>query len=701
MKQVIIAEKPSLGRNIAQALGLKKRGNGYIEGEKYIVSWAFGHLFELSNVDDYYDKKMKWKDVPLPYIPSKFKFKLKENKGIAEQFNILKKLIEREDVDGIINCGDADREGQIIVDIIIKETKTKKDVYRLWLPEQTEETIRKEVENMKLNKEYIKLAFEGYSRTLMDWLFGINLTRHITLKSGQLMPVGRVLIPVLKFIYDRDISIEKFVKEKYIQLESQCEKDNVKFKLTLPTKFSLVGKNKEKDKADKKMEELNKLEGIVLSKEEKNIKKQPSKLFSLSTLQAQLSKKNKIDFKSSLEVIQKLYENGYITYPRTNTEYLAENEKNKVKQLINALSKKHNVKFKNSKKIFDDSKVESHSAIIPTMKFPKNNLSEKEQIIYKTIIYRFISNFLAEDTVTAKVVVTIGLIGDKPAKEKFKLSGESIVSEGFYKYEPATFDNKLPNFVKDDKFKVDFKQVTKETKPPRKVSERELSAHLKNPFKKDSDTEEDEYKAMLKGVEIGTEATRTGIIENAKKYEYISQKGSNFSVEQLGKTVIETLDKLNIDLYKGKTVEFSILLKDVYKGNSSINDTINKVSEELKYIINQKIEIPKVYNDSDREVIGICPRCGKNIYENSKAFYCVGYRDTPKCGFSLWKLTKFKSLEIKISKARAKKLIKGETIVVKKLKGKDKKTYTGEFKLDDTGKYVNLKLEKFTEELQK
>ncbi|MCK5779444.1 MAG: DNA topoisomerase, partial [Psychrilyobacter sp.] len=393
MKKIIIAEKPSLGRNIAKALGLNKRGNGYIEGEKYIVSWAFGHLFGLSNVDDYYNKKMKWKDVPLPYVPSKFKFKLKENKGIAEQYNILKNLIEREDVDGIINCGDADREGQIIIDLIIKEAKTKKEIYRLWLPEQTEETIRKEVGNMKLNKEYVKLASEGYSRTLMDWLFGINLTRYITLKSGQLMPVGRVLIPVLKFIYDRDISIEKFIKEKYIQLESRCEKDKVEFKLTLPTKFSLVGKNKEKDKADKKMEELNRLEGIVLSKEDKNIKKQPSKLFSLSTLQAQLSKKNKIDFKNSLEVIQKLYENGYITYPRTNTEYLAVNEKGKVKQLIKALSGKHNVKFKDSKKIFDDEKVESHSAIIPTMKFPKNNLNAIELIIYKTIIYRFISNF--------------------------------------------------------------------------------------------------------------------------------------------------------------------------------------------------------------------------------------------------------------------------------------------------------------------
>ena len=274
--------------------------------------------------------------------------------------------------------------------------------------------------------------------------------------------------------------------------------------------------------------------------------------------------------------------------------------------------------------------MESHSALIPTLKFPRNNLGGKELIIYKTILNRFLTNFVAEETITAKVIVTIGV-----GKDRFKLTGESVVQEGFYKYESATFDNKLPNFIEGDTFKVEFKKILKETKPPKKVSERELAAHLKNPFKKSTDTEEDEYRAMLKGIEIGTEATRTGIIENAKKYEYISQKKSNFSVEPLGIKVIETLDKLNVDLYKTKTVEFSKLLKQVYKGNSSIQDTIDLVTMELEKIIKQNIEIPRVYNDSDREIVEVCPRCGKNIYENSKGFSCVGYRDTPTCNFTL------------------------------------------------------------------
>jgi DNA topoisomerase-3 len=297
--------------------------------------------------------------------------------------------------------------------------------------------------------------------------------------------------------------------------------DKTDFKLILPTKFSLVGKGKQEqeEKAEKKLEELNKLEGIIKKVENKEVKKQSPKLFSLSTLQSQLSKKDKMNFKTSLEIIQKLYENGHVTYPRTNTEYLAINEKGKVKQLIKAMSGKHNLKFRDTKKIFDDDKVESHSAIIPTLKFPKNSLGANELKVYKTILNRFLANFVAEDTVTAKVIVTIGV-----GKDKFKLTGESVVKEGFYKYEPPTFDNKLPNFVEGDSFKVDFKKILKETKPPKKVTERELAGHLKNPFKKDTDTEEDEYKAMLKGIEIGTEATRTGIIENAKKYEYVSQK---------------------------------------------------------------------------------------------------------------------------------------------------------------------------------
>jgi len=700
MKRLIIAEKPSLGKTIASAIGAKgkkggkERGTGWIEGKDYIITWAFGHIFALKDVDDYIGKKTSWKKVPLPYIPSPFKFKPKQNKGALEQIKIIKELASRKDVGEIVNCGDADREGQIIIDTILRELKIKKPILRLWLPEQTNETIKSELKNLKENKNYHNLASEGYARTCMDWLMGINLTRYLTLKTGKLMPVGRVIIPILKFIYDREESINNFVPEKYFTCESEQEKGGTKFKLSLKKKF------KEKEKAKEKCESLNSLEAVVVKKDKKSIKKQAKKLFSLSTLQSELSKKNKIPFKDSLEVIQKLYENGYITYPRTNTEYLAENEKGKVKSVLEKLSKDHNVKFKNSKKIFDDSKIESHSAITPTTKFPTlNALTDREKKIYLTIRNRFISNFLNEETVTEKVILEIEV-----GKDKFKLVGETIVKEGFFKYEPQKIDSLLPNLKVGENFSVNFNLQEKETKPPKRVSERELATYLKNPFRKETDTEEEEYRAIMSGVEIGTEATRTGIVENAKKYEYIRQEKSSFYLEPFGKTVIEVLNKLNINLYSKKTVEFSKDLKRVYHLELTVKDVVSRIREELVEIVKQDIKIEKLESSyskewkgkqPEKEKIATCPRCGMDIYEGEKAFYCSSYFTEKKCGYTLWRNQKI--LPRKLSKTNAKKLISGERLLFDKLKSKAGKEYSAYIKLEDTGKYVNLKLDGFLE----
>ncbi|MGL4392955.1 MAG: DNA topoisomerase, partial [Fusobacteriaceae bacterium] len=344
--KLIIAEKPSLAKNIANALGASKRGDGYIENDKYIISWAFGHLFTLKNIDDYLGRKCKWNEVELPFIPEPFEFKIKTKKdlktkqekidaGVKHQVEILRKLSARQDVTEIVNAGDADREGQIIIDIIVQQIKCSKPVMRLWLPEQTESTIKNQIENLDSNGKYYTLAQEGYARTYMDWLFGINLTRYVSVKVNKLLPIGRVLIPVVKFIFDREMEIRNFVKKKYFQLESKTEKDGVEIPLTLKTKKF---EENEKDAAENLANHLNSFKGIVKEIEKKAIKKQPSKLFSLSKLQTQLSKKNKIDFTTSLDVIQNLYEKGYITYPRTNTEYLAENEKDKVKEIIKTFS---------------------------------------------------------------------------------------------------------------------------------------------------------------------------------------------------------------------------------------------------------------------------------------------------------------------------------------------------------------------------
>jgi DNA topoisomerase len=685
MKKLIIAEKPSLARNIASALNVRVSKEGYMENEKYIVSWTFGHLFKLRDVDGYVGEKRKWSEVKLPFFPEKFEFDLKNDLGIKKQYKILNNLINSNEVDEIVNAGDADREGQIIVDIIINAIKTDKKIKRLWLPEQTEETIRKAINNLEDNSKYKNLHNEGLARTYMDWLMGINLTRYISLKANTLFPVGRVLIPVIKHIYDKDLAIKNFIPEKYFTIESETMCNGTLLKLICDKKYNLL----ELEKAKSYSYELNRNKGIVKDITEKEIILNPPKLFSLSKLQSKLSKENKISFAKSLEIIQNLYEKGFITYPRTNTEYLAEEEKDKVRELIKLYSD-YELVFKDSKKIFDSSKIESHSAVMPTLKVPDmNSLDLEEKIIFETIRNRFISNFLKEQAIINQTEIKIAV-----GNEIFNLKGKSVKQEGFLKYENQKIDNKLPYFEINQKIDVDFKVVDKLTVPPKKVTEENLSNYLKNPFRKEKNQENEddtqEYREIMKGVEIGTEATRTGIIENAKKYGYITSGKQNFSITEKGIKLIELLDLLHINLYAEKTVEFSMLQKDIYNNRKTVDDIIEKTKSELQNIINRDAEVEKL--EKEMEVIGKCPKCNSNIYENSKSYYCSNYKKG--CKTSLWKEASYFGQKIKISKDNAKKLLRGEQVVFK-IKSKSGKEYNAHFGIEINGDYLNLQRKDF------
>lgn len=681
--KLIICEKSTLGKTVAKAIGIEKWEDGYVKcKDEYIVTWAKGHLFQLYDVDDYEEKKLKWEEIPLPYFPQEFLYKLKTDKEgwFKKQFSTIKKLIKEYKIDTIVNCGDADREGQIIVDIIADKLDWKGSMKRLWLPEQTEQTIRKQLLKLEDNSKYINLANEGYARTFMDWLLGINLSVYITNKTGQYMNVGRVMIPIVKYIYDRDIAIKNFTKSTYYQAESITEKDGIKVTLT---------KNKKYENKQECDEIVNSLPStaIVTKIEKKEIKKTPKKLFSLSNLQSELSRKNKISLKTSMKVIQSLYEDGYITYPRTNIEYLSEEEMDKVQAIIDTI-KGIPLKVVKTKRIFDNSKIESHSAITPTVKVPTDDdFSELEALVYNTIKNRFIANFLDEETLVEKTTITIQV-----GSEEFKLKGETIKKEGFLKYNPEKIENQLPNLEEKEEFQVNFKTVEKETQPPKKITEEDLLNYLKNPFRTEKTTEDEEYAAILKGVTIGTEATWTPTIEKCKETGYISLKGSNYSIELLGEKLIESLDKLHINLYKDKTVEFSEMQKKVYKGEETIENLLNLTRKEIEAIVNSNIEIEKVSRDEVKEIIGFCPRCGKPIFESDKSFYCSGYKDEEnKCDFTLWKEQKFPNT--KITKANAKTLLSGKTIHLKKLKSKTGKEYEADFKLKDDGtKYIHLEL---------
>ena len=433
--KLIIAEKPSLARNISDSIGNMKRKDGYFEGEEYIVTWAFGHLFSLCDIETYSpqpDGSTRWTMSNLPCFPEKFRFELKRAKdktvdsGVKKQFDIISGLCKREDVDTLINAGDADREGEIIIRICVQNAlKSEKAFKRLWLPDQTKETILEALSDLKDAAEYDRLADEGFARTYIDWLYGVNLTRYATLKTGTLMRIGRVIIPIVKAIYDRDMSIKNFRSDIYYALVSKTDIDGTELELTSKHKFS---KN-ELERAKRACAVLNANPGVVTEVKSKKDTLAPGKLYSLSKLQSMLGKKYKMSMEQSLKTVQDLYERGYVTYPRTNSEYLATAEQGKIKEIISLVSSLgYPVEFKFKKTIFDDSKIESHSALTPTRKIPsKSDLNESESIVYSAIMRRFVAVFCKEECKIQKTEITI----DASGKEEYTVKGNVMLERGW------------------------------------------------------------------------------------------------------------------------------------------------------------------------------------------------------------------------------------------------------------------------------
>ena len=366
----------------------------------------------------------------------------------------------------------------------------------------------------------------------------------------------------------------------------------------------------------------------------------PGKLYSLSTLQSFLGKKYKMSMAESLNIIQKLYEEGYLTYPRTNSEYLATAEKDKMRAIISNVAKLgYPVKFKDSKSIFDDSKIESHSALTPTYKIPAaDKLSEKEREVYSTVFRRFVAVFCAEECVAQKSEIKIK-VGDF---EEFSLKGTVILEPGWTKYDDYSGKNKfLPNLAVGDAVNVNFAPAEKETTPPKHYTIETLNKYLKNPFKDDKarakDLEEmgevddaDDYKAIFEGLELGTEATRTGIIDNAKNSGYITLKKDVYTILEGGEHLIESLSRLGIAMDKYKTSEMGKALKKVYRGEITAYDSVKLAEREIADIFKagtNSATPERVETGSLGEIAGVCPLCGKNVIRGRVGYGCMGYVD--------------------------------------------------------------------------
>ena len=618
-----------------------KKADGYFIGGEYILTWVFGHLFSLADIEYYSpnpDGTNRWSIKNIPCFPEKFVFELKKSPttkkvdaGVKKQFETIKTLINRDDVDMIINAGDADREGEIIIRICVEEANAVgKPFKRLWLPDQTPETIRKALSEVKDESEYENLANEGYARTYIDWLYGVNLTRFATLKNGKLLRVGRVIVPIVKAIYDRDMAIRNFKPEIYYGIVSKAITNGEEIELASKEKFDKNELNKAQELCDK----YNSSDAVVTAKKKKKDTLRPGKLYSLTKLQNVLGKKYKMSMEKSLKIVQDLYEKGYVTYPRTNSEYLATAEKDKIRTILSSVSKiGYPVKFKDAKTIFDDSKIESHSALTPTYKIPKKtDLSPDEFTVYSTIMRRFVAVFCAEECVTEKTEIKIDVGG----YEEFTLKGTVIREPGWTKYDDYSKKDKiLPNLEKGDKVNVDFKPTEKETQPPKHYTIETLNNYLKNPFKEDKkkasedENDEEEYRAIFEGLELGTEATRTGIIDNAKKSGYIELKKDVYKILPDGENLIESLIRMNISMDKYKTAEVGKALKKVFKGEFSIDDSIDIAKNEISAVFAKRDVAPEFDTDDGfiGDIIGKCPMCGRDVVRTSFGYGCSGYKE--------------------------------------------------------------------------
>lgn len=700
----IIAEKPSLAKNIVNAIdGKMKTSTGYYYNDQYIVTYVYGHLFELYNIEQYnpeYKKgdKVRWSFENLPFYPNPFKFGLKTDKGSIEQFKIIRELVNREDVDTIVNAGDSDREGEIIIRILLQYAlKSEKVINRLWMPDQTPKTIKKELEIMRLDTEYDSLANEGLARTYLDWLFGINLSRYATLKSGKLLRVGRVIAPIVKVIYDKEMEIRNFIPRKYYALISKTEELGEKVELVSMHEFDLnsdENKNKEvllhaKEVSNKYNAKKCKVTNIV--SEPKVIP--PGKLFSLSDLQGVLGKKFKFSMDKSLSIVQSLYEKGFVSYPRTPSNYLASNEKEKFKEIISSFQKlDKNIIFKDTKFIFDDSKIESHSAITPTYKIPhKSDLTEDEAKVYSVIVNRFFAVFAKDPCIVQRTTIDLDLEGE----EQFKLNGDVLSSKGWTEFEPREKKDKLlPNFQIGDEFDVNFKPVLKETKSPKRYSTDSLNNFLKNPFKdrlqkkKEEEEEKDdsiivddseEVKAMFEGVELGTEATRSGIINNAIKQKYISLKNNLYYIEEDGEYYVNTLEQLKIHMPKEKTAELGKSLKKVYRGELSIDECLELAKKEIDEVFNQRAVLADGMG-INLEVCS-CPYCKNGMIKGTKFGYFCSNEECKK-GISL--SNRFlSSIGVKVSPGLVRILFEEKEVYLKNLKSsKTGKIYNAYLKMD-------------------
>tara|TARA_R110001583_G_scaffold123082_1_gene274385 strand:+ start:5354 stop:7696 length:2343 start_codon:yes stop_codon:yes gene_type:complete len=705
--KVCIAEKPSVAREIAAVLGANTKRDGYYEGNGYAVTYTFGHLCTLFEPNDYKPYWKSWDLNNLPMLPEKFQTKVVSNDGIQKQFNIVKSLFDKATV--IINCGDAGQEGELIQRWVINQAEYKGKVERLWISSLTTEAIKEGFQNLKPAENYDNLYYAGFSRAIGDWLLGMNATRLYTVKHGgykQMLSVGRVQTPTLAMLVNRFKEIENFIPQPYWELQT----------LYRDTLFNCEeGRFLKKEEGEIFANKVKESDFEIVSITKKKGTEYAPKLFDLTGLQVYCNNKFSFSADETLKIVQKLYEQKAVTYPRVDTTFLPNDVYPKIEGILKNLTKYSALiqpllgkKIKKSSKVFDDKKVTDHHAIIPTG--VQVNLQYAQQQVYDIITKRFIGVFY-EDCKVANTAV-IGKADDVT----FKTNGKEIVEKGWRvvfdtstplttksNSEEKTATGILPTFEKGEKGSHIPSFLEKQTKSPSYYTEATLLRAMETAGKQ---VDDDDLRELMKENGIGRPSTRANIIETLFRRKYIERKKKQLIPTQTG---IQLIDTIQNELLKSAelTGRWEKRLKEIEQGTFNAGTFIKnmkKMVDELVYEVRSetvRANISAVTSAKKKQISastgmtaekakGItsekCPKCKTGtILKGKTAYGCSNYKNG--CHLKL----PFTYLDKKISENQYIRLLqKGCTVNLKGFKTEAGKM-EGLVRFDEQ---FNLKLEK-------
>lgn len=578
-----ITEKPSVARDIADILGAKTRGEGYFEGAGYKVTWTFGHLCELKEPHDYTDLWKRWSLGQLPMIPDRFAIKLKKDSGIEKQFAIIKQLIG--EASEVINCGDAGQEGELIQRWVLQLAECKVPVKRLWISSLTDEAIRKGFSELKPDSDFSNLYMAGLGRAAGDWLLGMNATRLYTLKysrPGNVLSIGRVQTPTLALIVGRQLEIENFIPEDFWELKTVYR----------GALFSATGgRFSSEAEAMPVLESIRQLPLTVTSVTKKAGHEAPLRLFDLTSLQVECNKRWGWTADRTLALIQTLYEKKVTTYPRVDTTYLPDDLHAKVPDILRNMTPYAALtapvlakKLPKSKKVFDNSKVTDHHAIIPTGESPRM-LAGDEKLMYHLIAMRFIAAFYPDcEFSTTTVLAQAGNV-------EFKTTGKVITAAGWRELfkndknddDKAESDEKiLPAFSEGESGPHEPSLQKKQTQPPKPYTEGTLLRAMESAGKT---VDDEELREAMKENGIGRPSTRAAIIETLFRRRYIVRERKNIVATQAGRDLIALI---NEDLLKSAKLTglWENKLRRIERGEYSPVEFMNELKTMIRQVVN-------------------------------------------------------------------------------------------------------------------